>query len=116
MISKDICKPHYDYRILPRFNMEIVPLSKWELQIKFLRLMNCISHILCLDHYKLISHNLIQHIGAAIFGATALTKGQLNSDCIYEVIFSPKMQTKIFKDFCPTKQTRIIALFLVIFW
>ena len=38
-------------------------------------------------------------------------KGQLNSEWIYEVIVSPKMQTKNYKNFCPTKQTRIIALF-----
>ena len=43
-------------------------------------------------------------------------KGQLNSELIYEVIVSPKMQTKNYKDFCPTIQTRIVALFLVIFW
>jgi hypothetical protein len=43
-------------------------------------------------------------------------KGQLNSEQIYEVIVSPKMQTKNYKDFCPAKQTRIVALFLVIFW
>ena len=36
-------------------------------------------------------------------------KGQLNSEWIYEVIVSPKMQTKNYKDFCPTKQTRIVA-------
>ena len=29
------------------------------------------------------------------------TKGQLNSEWIYEVIVSPKMSTKKFKDFCP---------------
>ena len=29
------------------------------------------------------------------------TKGQLNSEWIFEVIVSPKMATKIFKDFCP---------------
>ena len=29
---------------------------------------------------------------------------------MYEVIVSPKMQTKNYKDFCPTKQTRIVAL------
>ena len=34
------------------------------------------------------------------------SKDQLNSEWIYEVIVSPKMQTK---DFCPTKQTRIVA-------
>ena len=34
-------------------------------------------------------------------------KGQLNSEWIYEVIVSPKMQN--YKDFCPTKQTRIVA-------
>ena len=43
-----------------------------------------------------------------------LSKGQLNSELIYEVIVSPKMQTKNHKDFCPTKETRIVALFLVI--
>ena len=30
-----------------------------------------------------------------------LTKGQLNSEWIYEVIVSPKMPTKNWKDFCP---------------
>ena len=39
------------------------------------------------------------------------TKGQLNSESIYEVIVSPKMPTKIFPYFCPTKQTRIVAPF-----
>ena len=29
-------------------------------------------------------------------------KGQLNSEWIYEVIVSPKMPIKNFKDFCPT--------------
>ena len=37
------------------------------------------------------------------------TKGQLNSEWIYEVIISPKMLIKNYKDFCPTKQTRIVA-------
>ena len=32
---------------------------------------------------------------------TTATKGQLNSERIYEVIVSPKMPTKNFKDFCP---------------
>ena len=54
------------------------------------------------------------------FNATETTKeipkGQLNSEWISEVIVSPKMETKNYKDFCPTKQTRIVALFLVIFW
>ena len=36
-------------------------------------------------------------------------KGQLNSEWIYEVIVSLKMQTKNSKDFFTTKQTRIIA-------
>ena len=39
------------------------------------------------------------------------SKGQLNSEWIYEVIISPKMPTKKFPDFCPIKQTRIVALF-----
>ena len=42
-----------------------------------------------------------------------LTKGQLNSEWIYEVIVSPKIPTKNYRDFCPTKQTTILALFLV---
>ena len=43
-------------------------------------------------------------------------KGQLNSELIYEVIVSSKMQTKNYKDFCPTKQTRILALIFGDFW
>ena len=43
-------------------------------------------------------------------------KGQLNSEWIHEVIVSPKKSTKNYKDFCPNIQTRIVALFLVIFW
>ena len=39
-------------------------------------------------------------------------KGQLNSEWIYVVIVSPKMQIKNYKDFCPTVKTRIVALFL----
>ena len=38
-----------------------------------------------------------------------MIKGQLNSEWIYEVIISPKMPTKNYKDFCTTKQTRIVA-------
>ena len=38
------------------------------------------------------------------------TKGQFNSEWNYEIIVSPKMQTKNYKDFCPTKQTRIVTL------
>ena len=37
------------------------------------------------------------------------SKGQLNSERIFEVIVSPTMPTKNYKDFCPTKQTRIVA-------
>ena len=40
-----------------------------------------------------------------------IPKGQLNSEWIYEVIVSPKKPTKNYKDFCPTKQTRIVVLF-----
>ena len=29
-------------------------------------------------------------------------KGQLNSEWIYEIIVSPKIPTKIYRDFCPT--------------
>ena len=32
----------------------------------------------------------------------AVTKGQLDSEWIYEVIVSPKMPTKNYQDFCPT--------------
>ena len=39
------------------------------------------------------------------------TKVQLNSEWINEVI-APKMQTKNYKDFCPTKKARIVALFI----
>ena len=39
------------------------------------------------------------------------TKGQLNSEWIYEVIVSPQMTTKNYKDFCPTIQTRVVVLF-----
>ena len=42
-------------------------------------------------------------------GPKLTPKGQLNSEWIYQVIFSPKMQTKNNKDFSPTKQTRIVA-------
>ena len=35
--------------------------------------------------------------------------GQLNSEWIYEVIVSPKMPAKNYKDFCLTEQIRIIA-------
>ena len=37
------------------------------------------------------------------------SKGQLYSEWSYEVIISPKIPTKIFRDFCPTKQTKIVA-------
>ena len=43
---------------------------------------------------KLKTHILLKH-----------PKGQLNSEGIFEVIFSLKMQTKNFKNFCPTYQT-----------
>ena len=38
-------------------------------------------------------------------------KGQLNTESIYKVIVSPKMQTKDYKNFCPTIQARVVALF-----
>ena len=34
---------------------------------------------------------------------------QLNSESIYDVIVSPKIQTKNYKDFCLIKQTWIVA-------
>ena len=49
---------------------------------------------------------------AVIFGVkNDGCKGQLSSEWIHEVIASPKMQTENYKNFCPTKQTRIVALF-----
>jgi hypothetical protein len=39
-------------------------------------------------------------------------RGQLNSERTYEVIVSPQKPNKNYKDFCPTKQTSIVALFL----
>ena len=36
-------------------------------------------------------------------------KGHLNLEWIYQVIVSHKMPIKNYKDFCPTKQTRIVA-------
>ena len=36
-------------------------------------------------------------------------KGQLNSEWIFEVIISPEMQIKNYKDFRLTKQTKIVA-------
>ena len=45
----------------------------------------------------------------------ASSKGQLNSEWIYDVIISHKMQTKNYKNVCPIVQTKIVALFLVIF-
>ena len=58
-------------------------------------------------HHKLVSTKISLYSGDP--------KGQLNSEWIYEVIVSPKMPTKNYKDFCPTQQTRIVALFLVFF-
>ena len=43
-----------------------------------------------------------------------LSKGQSNWEWIYDVIISPKMQTKNYKDFCPTIQRRIVALFFLV--
>ena len=37
------------------------------------------------------------------------TKGQLNSERIYEVIDSSKMATKNYKDFSHNKQTRLVV-------
>ena len=57
--------------------------------------------------YERLWHPICSAFGSGIVGA----KGQLNSELIYEVIKSPKMQTKNYKNFCPTIQTRIVALF-----
>ena len=40
---------------------------------------------------------------------SAVFKDQLNSEQIYEAIISSKVPTKNYKDFCPTKQTMIVA-------
>ena len=66
-------------------------------------------------HKLLYLHSFRFHVLTIILKMW-IGKGQLNSEWIYEFIISPKMQTKNYKDFCPTIQTRIIALFLVIFW
>ena len=42
-------------------------------------------------------------------------KGQLNSEWIYEVIVSPKIPTKNYKDFCPGSLLEGKAEFSVIF-
>ena len=44
-------------------------------------------------------------------GGAEEAKGQLDSEGLYEAIVSPKMQTKNYKNFCRTIQTRIVALF-----
>jgi hypothetical protein len=44
-----------------------------------------------------------------------IAKGQLNSEWIYEVIFSPKMLTKKYQDFCPGSLLEGRAEILVIF-
>ena len=43
------------------------------------------------------------------------TKGQLYSEWIYDVVVSPKMPTKNFKDFCPGSLFEGRAEILVIF-
>ena len=54
--------------------------------------------------YKMAMHAKIKrNIGQSrfFFLICKLSKGQLNSEWIYDVIVSPKMPTKMFKDFCP---------------
>ena len=51
-----------------------------------------------------IENSISQSQHARIF-----LKGQLNSEWIYEVIVSPQMPTVNYPDFCPTKQTRVVA-------
>ena len=58
---------------------------------------------------SLYTHSVV-FFEAFVPGKHQLAKGQLNSEWIYEVIVSPKMPTKDFPDFCPTKQTKIVAL------
>ena len=64
------------------------------------------TFIYLLNHSVRYSDVWIQ-LDACLYNA--LLKGQLNSEWIYEVIVSCKIQTKKYKDFCPTKQTRIVA-------
>ena len=62
----------------------------------------------------LVCNSLQNHFGKFRVGfpnSESPIKGQLNSEWIDEVIVSPKMPTKNFKDFCPTKPSRIVALF-----
>ena len=55
----------------------------------------------------------IWSLGNLLEVAGECCKGQLNSEWIYEVIVSPTIQTQNYKDFCPTIQTRIVALFFL---
>jgi hypothetical protein len=80
----------------------VTRISAHLLESKFIREMHM---ALCTNSWQRVHWNL--------FELTPLLQGQLNSEWIYEVIISPKMQNKNYKDFCPTIQTRIIALFLV---
>ena len=56
-------------------------------------------------HKLLYLHSFRFHVLTIILKMW-IGKGQLNSEWIYEFIISPKMQTKNYKDFCHTKQTR----------
>ena len=59
----------------------------------------------------LLCHDFIDVMKGHLFWSQIRTKskGQLDSEWIYEIIVCPKMQTKNYKDFCPTKQIRFEA-------
>ena len=71
---------------------------------------SCAIRITILQNWLLIWQLLQLWAGDRFFeGTRKYIKGQLSSEWIYEVIVSLKMQTKNYKYFCPTKQTRIVA-------
>ena len=92
--------------------------------MKISKLVQIINYVRNLKEI-ILKHHLLSFLGELTWFMADLNncsrnlylgKGQLNSEWIYEVIVSPKMQTKKYKDFCPTKQKRIIALFWWFFW
>ena len=62
-----------------------------------------------IEHRRILLGSFNDLRGWGLINDLKLNKGQLNSAWIYEVIVSPKLQTKNYKDFCTTKQTRIVA-------
>ena len=59
---------------------------------------------------------LAEHSVAQCKHSVAQFKDRLDSERIYEVIVSPKMATKNFKDFCPGSLLEGRANFWLVFW